>query len=325
MIKVLVYGWYHHNNIGDELFIEAFRNLFPELDFVFTDNLDVHHLHDIDAVFFGGGSFLGDHPKITEAALQTLMHKKVFYIGVGVESEIHPIHKQLMSHAKMIVTRTISQVEKVKELNSDVIFAPDLVYTLQDKVQMSVRRPQSVLILPNVSVVPNRLDAVWKHAAWNYFKSEFSQFLDWLIENNYEVKLAPLCQASKVDDRWAINELIAQMSKRDHKYEIMTPITNIGEVSSLISQFSVVISQRYHGMILSEITNTPYISIHHHDKLKNSTIDGGQFISYYGMHKQQLINAVNVALNTKTSYSLPIETNIYETVKHKVLHLINSR
>ena len=67
--KILVYGWYHKNNIGDDLFVEAFNHLFPNFDFTFTDVLHSHLIKEADAIFFGGGSFLYDPPYVSERGL----------------------------------------------------------------------------------------------------------------------------------------------------------------------------------------------------------------------------------------------------------------
>src|SRR5271163_1304539 len=129
-MKVLVYGWYYQGNIGDDLFMESFRHLFPDFEFIFTENINSDKLKDVDAVFFGGGSFLLDRPLITEDALKILKSKKIFYLGVGVEVDIHPIHIELMSSALMIATRSKNQIDKLRLLNKNVSYIPDLIYSL---------------------------------------------------------------------------------------------------------------------------------------------------------------------------------------------------
>src|SRR5271169_6096331 len=113
-MKVLVYGWYHQGNIGDDLFIDSYLHLFPDIDFVFSDSITTDKLRDVDAVFFGGGSFLFDRPTISNEALQNLSSKKIFYLGVGVEADIHDTHQKLMSQALLIATRSSDQVERLK-------------------------------------------------------------------------------------------------------------------------------------------------------------------------------------------------------------------
>jgi polysaccharide pyruvyl transferase WcaK-like protein len=321
-MKVLVYGWYNQLNIGDDFFVEAFQHLFPEFEFVFYDAINSEKLQNIDAVFFGGGSFLLSCPNITNDALEKIKSKKIFYLGVGVEAEIHPVHLELMSIAQLIATRSQDQVDRVKAINPNTMWIPDLVYCLQSKVQSSPKLDNSVLVIPNCLVIPQNLDPYWRHSAWLHFKSEFSQFLDWLIEKEYQVNFLSLCHGQETEDDWAASELIGSMNRRNKHFLIQDPIKNIEQVTSLISQYNFVVTQRFHGIILSEMTRTPYINLHHHDKLKFCQPCEGRLISYYNCSKQNFIDVFRLTINMKFHNSLPIESDIFETLKKEVLGLI---
>lgn len=321
MVRVLVYGWYHHGNVGDDLFIDAFHHLFPDYQFVFTDTISENDLTDIDAVFFGGGSFLSERPLISSEALSLLLSKKIFYIGVGVESSIHPDHLQLMSHSRMVATRSSEQVAKLQLFCQNVKAIPDLVYSLQDQVAPENRISRSVLIMPNISILPSRSHPYWMHAAWNYFKSEFCQFLDWLVENDYHPTFFPMCKADALDDDWAAAEIIAHMEKRHSKYLQYEKATGV-EALQLVSKYEVVLTQRFHGIVLSEMTRTPYMAIHHHDKLKFVSPAEGVFVSYYNSSKQSYIDAFDRTKKMVFTNSLPIESTIFETFAEEVANLI---
>lgn len=319
-MKILVYGFYNNSNLGDNLFIEAFRHLFPDFDFIFTETIAEDKLRGIDAVFFGGGSFLLARPLISEESLQELRHKKIFYLGVGVEAEIHPVHLDLMRSAKMIATRSPEQIKKLSFFNKNVSYVPDLVYSLQDQVVHSEKINNSVLILPNISIIPQVADAHWKHSAWAYFKSEFVQFMDWLIDNGYHPHLFPMCQGQEIDDNWVSAELVSYMEKRNSRYihsSVDRPIS-IKEITKLVSQYNIVITQRFHGIVLSEMTRTPYLTISHHDKLKFSQPGEGYFLSYYNTSKQLLISLFEKTLKMKFSAALPIESDTFEIFSKEV-------
>src|SRR5271156_1919935 len=108
MTSVLVYGFYNHGNYGDELFKDAFKLIFPELNFTFTDRITVDQLSVADAVFFGGGSFLYDPPSIEGDAVILLHKKPIFYIGVGIETNICAEHRDLLKKALLVAPRTIN-------------------------------------------------------------------------------------------------------------------------------------------------------------------------------------------------------------------------
>jgi hypothetical protein len=321
MKKILVYGWYNHLNIGDELFVGAFRKLFPDFQFAFRDTITPSSLEDIDAVFFGGGSFLLARPNISEAALQILKTKKIFYLGVGVEADIHPTHLELISIAKLVATRSQDQLEKLKYFNPNSIWIPDLVYASQSEVEISPKISRSVLVMPNISVVPHSSDPYWAHASWAHFKSEFSQFLDYLVQEGHHIDFLSMCRGPTTNDDWAAGELIAHMVKRG-KYLLQEQPVGIERVTSLISKYNIVITQRFHGIVLSEMTRTPYIAVHHHDKLKYCQPAEGTSLSYYNSSKHSFIDAFNSTIKMNFSKSLPIESNIFENLIQEVIGLI---
>ena len=323
MKKVLVYGWYHQLNIGDDLFIQAFQKLFPNYQFTFCDHISVSSLQNVDAVFFGGGSFLLERPNITSDALALMKAKSIFYIGVGCEADINPVHIDLISRARLIATRSLDQVDRLKMLNPNVMWIPDLVYCLKDDVVLSAKKNRSVLVMPNISVVPHNLDPFWAHASWSHFKSECSQFLDHLIQEGYSIDFLSMCQGSKDNDDWAAGELISHMVHRD-KFMLEQQPSGIEQVTKLVSQYSLVITQRFHGIILSEMTKTPYIAVHHHDKLKYTYPCNGAFISYYNCSKHIFSEVFDRTIRMNFPKTLPIESNIFEVFAQKVIGLVEN-
>ena len=164
MSKILVLGWNGSGNIGDDLFEDAFSTLFPGHQFIYTQNISANILINIDCVFIGGGSLLDGEPAITLDALELLKNHNVIYIGVGAETNIHPVHIQLMKQAKLIAIRS-NHIDKIKQINPNVICIPDLVYALKSNKQ-KIPIKKSLLILPNIEVVPKGTDQNWKHSSW---------------------------------------------------------------------------------------------------------------------------------------------------------------
>jgi hypothetical protein len=107
-----------------------------------------------------------------------------------------------------------------------------------------------------------------------------------------------------------------------NKFLLDETIVGIGPATSLISKYDLIITQRFHGIVLAEMTKTPYIAIHHHDKLKNSQPNHGTFVSYYGINKQTLFDNFNSTIKMNFDQSLPIETNIFETFSQKITKLV---
>jgi len=280
-MNILVYGWYHSGNIGDDLFCEAFAKMFPAHKFYYTQVITIDNLTNIDAVFFGGGSFLDGEPRIKPDALNLLKAKKIFYLGIGTETHIHSIHQTLMADAKLIASRSP---------NSNYIFTPDLVYSLSENKKELPALPKSILVLPNIELVPKWNDPHWKYIAWEYFKTQFAQFLDEAVEDGYTLDFFSMCSNDTMNDNWAAIEMINKMKNRKSKYHLLNLKSNFENITQLLSQYSLIISQRFHGIVLSEILNKPYIAIHHHDKIKNCYPNRGNFIPYYEISKHKIVD-----------------------------------
>jgi exopolysaccharide biosynthesis predicted pyruvyltransferase EpsI len=201
------------------------------------------------------------------------------------------------------------------EINSRSFYLPDLVYSLVPNIFAKTKIAKSVLIIPNVNVVPKVSDPHWKHAAWSYFKSEFVQFLDWLISNQYNLSFFSMCHAAQIEDDWASAELIGHMKHRSSNLLLQDRPQTIDEVVSLISQYELVITQRFHGIVFSDIARVPHITIHHHDKLKQW---GSNHISYYNGSKQAFIDAMMAQLQPPCI----IDPAVFLAFSTEVLNLI---
>jgi len=318
MLKILIYGWYGRSikNIGDLLFCDAFRKLFPNSKLTFVQELKKEDLFNHDVLIFGGGSFLYApiNNNCNNELLNILKDKKIFYIGVGTETEIHPMHQDVMKIAKLVATRTIGDSNKLKQITSSkIIEIPDLAYLLQNENITITKNDNinSVLILTNSELLPRWDDIHWKHASWNYFKSEFSQFLDILKEKKYKLKFFPMCQNHNKHDSAASIEIMNMMKIKNYDELIWDHSVNYDQVIELISKYDIVVSQRYHGAILAHMCSKPCLVIAHHDKLKNPT-NSSISVSYYELSKQKLYDNFILSKNIKI---LPIKLNTFEDIR----------
>jgi polysaccharide pyruvyl transferase WcaK-like protein len=317
MYNILVYGWYYKNNIGDDLFVESFKNIFPDFNFIFVDHFLMKDLQNCDAVFIGAGSFLDNSISIENGAMEILLNKKIFYIGVGNETIKSKDHLLLMSKAKLIAFRKSHNHDLIDHNN--VITIPDIVYSVKNKIQLSNKKNKSVLILPNSVLIPQNADAHWKFSAWDYFKSEFSQFLDHLIDDGYMVKFYSMCNNNRLADMWAATE-INNLMKNRRQDNLLAPNLDPKNIFNLISEYETIITQRYHGIILSEICERKYLAIHHHDKLKSND-NAGSFISFFNLNKHLLLEKFYSDQNY--NQVLPIELDLFISLKNKVLNILS--
>ncbi len=312
MATDLIYGWYGRGNAGDELMKLALENMLRPrgLALRFVDKIYGSLLHDVEAVIFGGGSILYGAPNVTPDALQVLASGSVpvFYVGVGIETEIHPVHQKLMSVARIIAAR-----------ERDI---PDLVFSLPVPENDSSVEKKGIIVIPNIEVVPVWEDAHWKHVAWEHFKDEFAQAIDVLLDKGVKVSYLLMCNNDQMKDAWATSELIARMKRRNKPRDIYAGVGT--EIVPLMQSHHAVVTQRYHGIILAEAAGVPYVSIDHHDKLKNAQPSRGMHLSYYGMTKASLISSIESAINSTLKPHL-VSRQVYDDLARKIVEIVGQK
>lgn len=316
MSRVLVSGFYGHQNLGDELFIQAFQSLFPNFHFTFTDKITAQRLEGVDAVFIGGGSFLDQSLKVSDPSiLNSLRSHKVFFIGVGAETSIHEDYRSLLPLAKLVAIRTNANYDKMLSLNPNTIVIPDLVYSIPNEfVNAPVQK--SILYIPNITTVPDWQSPHWKHAAWGYFKNELAQSLGALIESGYAIDFFPMALHAKQNDRYAAYEIINQMTSG--KVKVLEQPNTFNETIRLFSSYPAIITQRYHGAILADIAKVSSLTIHHHDKLK---MGPGSHLSFYETSKAKLLSEIACLLEEEGKF-LPIKNNMFSSLKERIIEAL---
>lgn len=308
---VLAYGWYGRGNAGDELMKLALQELFRPRNVTlrFSNNIDIDSLKlplggFVDGVIFGGGSILDGAPNIKQPALDVLLSRKVpvFYVGVGPETAVEPIHASLLAVARVIAFR-----------DKDI---PDLVYSLTPPAVQ--KTTHDVLIVPNVEVVPTTESPHWAHVAWEQYKNETAQALDELLDAGIKPEFLLMCKNPRMDDAWPATELVARMKRRSWD-KVMHRAPDDLTTCALMSKFRVVMTQRYHGIILAELAGVRYVSLDHHDKLKNATPHRGRHISYYGVNKTSLKSAImDAAVEGKIAPHV-VSHQIYDELADRVV------
>lgn len=312
--------------MGDNLFIEAYQELFPEYQLTFTEKITDELFEAHDALFLGGGSFLDGPPNCSRELLEKLPSKPMIYLGVGAETSIHLWHKFLLQKARLVCIRSQHSVDKIKLLNANTIFCPDLVYALGNKIQPQPKKAKSILFMPNAHVISKWNDAAWKHTAWEYFKSEFSQTLEVLLEQGHSIDVLPMCHNSRHKDEFTAIEIINKMT--NGKITIL-PFKehDFASLSNIVSSYELIISQRYHGLVISDMVKIPCINLHHHDKLKEFSAPLTKNIDYYRTSKSAILSAIDNALFVKSVQSpddnMAINSDAFISIKNKIKHILN--
>ena len=290
MKRALVYGWYGHGNVGDELMKAGIAELLKraECSATFTDVLVEKDVVCADIVIIGGGCVLDRVPKTDNVATGLLASGSVpvAFISVGLETEVCDFFAALLRIAMCVIVRSPSRLEWVRELNAGAELAPDIAYSVLNATRPHSNERRGVLFLPNVEVMPRRDSAHWVHLAWDVFRSECSQFLDELIIQGNSVTFATMCRNDAMDDAWTAVGIASMMKARSLRLATSVPYASID-----VHDYDFVITQRYHGIVVAETACIPYISIDHHNKLAHAWPHRGCHISYYGTNKHDMLSA----------------------------------
>lgn len=307
MKKILVYGYYYKGNLGDNLFIDSFREIFKEYNFTFTNFLTKKNLEEHDCLWIGGGSLLGNFMDGEKNIDEIIFKKDIFYIGISAET-IHNQHLQLISKAKLVAMRSEHNFDTIKKLNNNTYIIKDLVYCFYDRYNLKEKINNKILVIPNIEVVPKQSSEFWKHSSWVYFKSEFCQFLNHLDSMKIEIDFSSFCENSKQSDTAAAHELINFLNIRNYQNIKNFSKSNLQEVIQELQKYDIIYTQRFHGAILSDIAKVPFVSIAHHDKLKNTQ---WSVIDYYGIKKSDLLKS----FQNKNIYLIKEKSNDFSELK----------
>lgn len=284
--RVFVLGWYGHNNLGDEAFKDAFRRLWPNISFVFGDELS-EEINTYDALWIGGGSFL-DNKLVGLDSVN--LQIPISFIGIGLNKSTRLENKALLLKAKKIIVRDSESTT----FCPSAIVAPDLVFSLpRDPCLINLGKKQQVTILLNDFITPTNLSPEWVTFSYHRFINEFSEACNALIDLGYILHFIPMCTGN-VDDRRLAANVIGRISNKDKAIWYLRPVT-LTELMLQISLSEFVVTQRFHGIVLSTICGIPFVSIRAHDKLASLTKDmnWSADVNYYEFTKTRFSDVIN--------------------------------
>lgn len=263
-MRVFVFGWYGHGNIGDDAFKLSFKQLWPDIDFTF-DNHIPEDINDYDRLWIGGGSFLDQAiPNLQ------LVRIPIAFLGVGIDS-VHGGNLEALRNAE-VICRDPDSAKKLE------LYAPcakgsisDLVFARRDLQEVKDRCPvKQILVLVNDFLTPKGTEPDWKSLAYYWFLQEFAKVLGRFANDGYRIKMLPMCINSRVDDRRLAAAIIGRSLHPECYDWGLTPVTE-AELLTEMRRSEFMISQRFHGIVYGLLTETPCITIKCHEKFDSLT------------------------------------------------------
>jgi len=291
-MKILVLGWYGHNNIGDDSYKIAFPKLFPEHTFEFTSNIS-HN--DYDCVVLGGGNvfsndFLGQ--------LRGL-NKPVFGMSLGLDREtkndVPFVH---------VYAREQQSLEWLKCQKTVCSFLPDFAFALEPDIergkfllsQMGTLYEKKVAIVVNSYLINGGQGQKGRESmAFLSFAYELARGID---AANASFIFIPFGTEIPADDRVA-NSWVANKCKFDKKNVVIYGQYSVQDTLNIISACDAMVSTRLHATIFAHNAGIPFVDITHHNKNKSFLDLIGQkdsSIPYWGFSSELFCTQLDRAL-----------------------------
>lgn len=257
-MKILIVGYYNHNNLGDDMFQDAFKKLLPlcQLTFIDIDNIKEVKLDSYDRIICGGGDIVNDYFLENIKYIHENFKKPIYACSLGIPYR-ELIQKNYLQYYDHVFVRNTSYLLDIQQVMGSQYthYLPDIVmynFPVNDKsINLKSRKMVGVFLASSLTPVINDLVDIFEH-----------------ILKNSEYKLHFVCfdtSDDAHDDK--INRKIA--SKLHHyKHRIITDNTRYTpeEMYNLISSFKFCICNRFHSHILSTLAAIPFIGIHYANK-----------------------------------------------------------
>jgi polysaccharide pyruvyl transferase WcaK-like protein len=292
-------------------------------------------LRNRDMLIVPGTQFLSDNlsgpfgcPYIAFkwAVASKIMRCNLVFLSVGVGPLSHPLSRFFVKSALSFADYRSYRDDISRQYLLDIGYAstndpvyPDLAFSLL--LPAELRKPRKIgepVIAMGVldyqgQFGPRRPQAPTEVIYSRYLK-KVSSFVAWLVENFYTVRFVigdTACDPTVAKDLiTSLNDLKINFEK--HQI-INEPIESVEQLISHLSLSDIVVSPRFHNVVLGLLLNRPVISLSYHQKFSALMVN-------YGLNKY-ILNIDNLDIDTFIRTILDLNKNI-DKVKPRIEHKV---
>lgn len=293
MAKVFVTGFFNRLNLGDDLFVQVYKNVFQNskyiVKYITTDDLK-DTVETCDVLIVAGGDVLNNYftRPIKRYILKSNHKGPVYCFNAGISHLSYLLSGELDNVYDHISFRSKSDWNVAKKMGvaKSVSWHPDIVFTLPIH---KIRNPQKVVGIcianPVLQQCPSAMDTIV-----DLCKS--------LIAKNYTIKLLPFntnsrnVQECDIISQDKIEALVASKNLVNVKQSL-----TLDDMLYELTGCSVVIAMRFHAHVLCILTRTPMVSFSKSRKVRALMYDvfGNQQYPFFEdiIDTSVVLNAMN--------------------------------
>jgi polysaccharide pyruvyl transferase WcaK-like protein len=261
MTNIPVLGWYHQQNVGDEAFKDVFRAALqaadPSATISFHTPFNALKSPVPEKIILGGGDVI--RPFYLEKIPRTV---KVFALGVGLgyESEIDLLRQ---ANVPLALFRNLKDVELAHSRQMNAQYCPDLTFFISEpepfrEVSVQSRKTLGVFLSDEISPTFERKESK-DYLYYEYFKWELASILDEL-EEFYNICFVAFSTTESINDHKVSLDIFRRMRARDRVSFVTDPLS-MAQALGLVSQFDLVISMKFHGIMFAVNRGVPFVNI----------------------------------------------------------------
>ena len=268
-LNILVLGFYNRCNTGDDSYISALRCLYKTpLDIRCFDDVDYIPEY-IDVVICGGGDIVNDYFMKKAQRLLGNFKGRVYGVSIGIPYDTGSKYLHIFDHVYMRSTKDAQlAIAEIGELNVTTCTDLSVMYDAPKKLGIRKQKKKigvclaQPLLYENPDAESSIINSLHKIAI-NHPDLEF-HFLNFnhgIINQKESDVLASsrVCCSLSVSNKMEIHD-----DKEGDVYELMKFICN---------DIDIMICMRYHSVMFSILTNTPFLPIYCSSKIGNLVAD----------------------------------------------------
>ena len=296
-LNILIFGYYFRDNFGDDLFKYVFEKFIfnePKYNLIFKNIEDLdnntHIYSTIDKVIIGGGDIINEFflNDTTVNLFRTYFGSEnssptpIYFVSVGLT---YPGMISVMDIGDHFFMRnnTDYNLTKNRYTSNYTSAIPDIGFNLlKDSSLVNWTKPN--ISLKNPFKIGICIPYTWiaKQSNENIFLNQICTFIETLASNqNYQITLLPFDTSIDPNNSDIIlNNTIQQQIGNGNNNNIiyLNPQQNsngtyqnisVSDMINYFKHFDLMFTSRFHSVILSIITNTPFISIYSTPKIYN--------------------------------------------------------